>query len=93
MATLHVRNVPDNIYKTLKARAQAEGRSLSAELVNLLHRALSQPYRSQGELLQAVERQRRFNPAKIGAPSSLELLLSVQTSCGSTADDSATMPI
>lgn len=33
MATLHVRNVPDKLYEMLKTRAQADGRSLSAEVL------------------------------------------------------------
>jgi plasmid stability protein len=36
MATLHVRNVPDDLYERLRRRAEAEGRSLSAEVIRLL---------------------------------------------------------
>jgi len=36
MATLHVRNVPDELYKKLQACAEAEHRSLSAEVLDLL---------------------------------------------------------
>lgn len=36
MATLHVRNVPDDLYERLRRKAEAEGRSLSAEVIRLL---------------------------------------------------------
>jgi plasmid stability protein len=36
MATLHVRNVPDELYGKLRACAEAEHRSLSAEVIDLL---------------------------------------------------------
>ena len=36
MATLHVRNVPEDLYGKLQARAEAEHRSLSAEVLDLL---------------------------------------------------------
>ena len=36
MATLHVRNVPDELYRKLQVHAEAEHRSLSAEVIDLL---------------------------------------------------------
>jgi len=36
MATLHVRNVPDDLYRSLQACAEAEHRSLSAEVLDML---------------------------------------------------------
>ena len=36
MATLHVRNVPDDLYERLRLRAAARHRSLSAEIIDLL---------------------------------------------------------
>lgn len=41
MATLHVRNVPDQLYDELRAAAEADGRSIGAEAVVLLRLALS----------------------------------------------------
>jgi plasmid stability protein len=43
VAILHVRNVPDELYAQLQQRAEAERRSLSAEVVVLLQQALTQP--------------------------------------------------
>jgi len=36
MATLHVRNFPDELYEQLRAKASASGRSIGAEAVNLI---------------------------------------------------------
>src|SRR4051812_9825924 len=41
MATLHVRNVPDELYERLRAQADAEGRSIGAEAVQLLDQQLA----------------------------------------------------
>ena len=40
MATLHVRNVPDELYERLRLQAEAEGRSIGAEAVQLLDQQL-----------------------------------------------------
>ncbi|MDZ7413259.1 MAG: Arc family DNA-binding protein [candidate division KSB1 bacterium] len=75
MPILHVRNVPEEIYAELKARAQSEGRSLSAQVILMLGQALRQPARSQSEVLPSSDaRRHRFSPRKAGAPSSTELL-------------------
>ena len=36
MATLYVENVPDEIYKALRKRAQANRKSIAAEVISLL---------------------------------------------------------
>jgi plasmid stability protein len=41
MATLHVRQVPDELYDELRAMAAQERRSLSAQVVSLLDRAVA----------------------------------------------------
>jgi Clp amino terminal domain, pathogenicity island component len=40
VATLHVRNVPDQLYEMLRVRAELEGRSIGAQAVALLKRGL-----------------------------------------------------
>jgi plasmid stability protein len=40
MATLHVRDFPDDVYTKLRALAEAENRSLSQEAIVLLKRAV-----------------------------------------------------
>src|SRR5215475_10664510 len=42
MATLHVRNVPDDLYEELRAAAEADQRSIGAETISLLRGALTQ---------------------------------------------------
>ena len=42
MATLHVRNVPDDLYEDLRATAERDGRSIGAEAITLLRTALFQ---------------------------------------------------
>ena len=74
MATLHVRNVPDEIYERLRERAEASNRSLSAEVVVLLRGALDDRRPSQREVLDEIRRRRFFRPADVGAPDSTTLL-------------------
>jgi plasmid stability protein len=40
MATLHVRNVPDELYERLRAAAEEDGRSIGAEAISMLRAAL-----------------------------------------------------
>jgi plasmid stability protein len=43
MATLNVKNLPDALYRKLKARAKRERRSIAQEVTTLLARALREP--------------------------------------------------
>jgi len=43
MATLNVKNLPDALYRKLKARARRERRSVAQEVTVLLSRALEEP--------------------------------------------------
>ena len=74
MPILHVRNVPDDLYRRLKARAARKRRSLSAEVTILLEKALQTPETEQSELLADIRRRRFFRPESAGAPDSLSLL-------------------
>ena len=40
MATLHVRNVPDKLYKRIQKLAEKENRSVTAEVIQLLSQGL-----------------------------------------------------
>jgi plasmid stability protein len=40
MATLYVRDVPEKLYKRLRARARRNGRSLNAEVLELIDEAM-----------------------------------------------------
>jgi plasmid stability protein len=41
MATLHVRNVPDDLYDRIRVTAESDRRSLSSEVIELLERGLA----------------------------------------------------
>jgi plasmid stability protein len=43
MATLYVRDLPDQIYEAVKARAQANGRTLASEVRQLLTESVQPP--------------------------------------------------
>lgn len=40
MATLHVRNVPDQLYKRISKLAEEENRSVTAEVIRLLNQGV-----------------------------------------------------
>jgi len=82
MATLHVKNVPDDLYARLQQLAVAQNRSISAQVITLLENALTtqvkQP-RSENpksiiEILAEIRRRRRVNPADFGLPDSTTLI-------------------
>jgi plasmid stability protein len=58
MATLHVRNVPDELYESLRDCAEREGRSIGAQAVVLLGRALSDREARLSGLRRSVSRRR-----------------------------------
>ena len=74
MPTLHVRSVPDELYEQIRSLAYAEQRSLSAQVIDLLARALEEENgrRQQGDLLATIRR-RRYAPPR-AAPDSTDLL-------------------
>lgn len=43
MATLNIKNVPDALYRKLRARAKRERRSLSQEVIHILNKATEAP--------------------------------------------------
>jgi plasmid stability protein len=74
VSTLHVRNVPVELYERIQRRAQAQGRSITAEVVSLLEHALEETDAMQAEVLAGIRRRRFFSPAEVGAPDSTALL-------------------
>jgi len=59
MPALHVRNIPDDLYEALMARAEAEGRSLSAQTVAILKRALADQLVDRAEVARRIAARRR----------------------------------
>lgn len=74
MNTLHVRSVPDNLYKRIRNLASFKNRSLSAQVITLLTQAVEAEERrvEQAKVLNSIQR-RRFKAPR-NAPDSLELL-------------------
>ena len=78
MATLHVRNVPDELYARLRLRAEANGRSIGAEAVHVLdHGIAGDGPRSP---LRAIRRRRGRAGAHLAqfAPSAKRVIESAQ---------------
>lgn len=67
-------HVPDELYERLKKQAQANNRSVGAEVIWLLARALTGAGRDQAELLNGIRLRRSFRPLDQGAPGSTTLL-------------------
>jgi plasmid stability protein len=74
MSTLHVRNVPKDLYMRLKQRAETQRRSLSAEVITLLEWAVKEVNRTSEFSLESIRRRRSFEPTVVGAPDSTTLL-------------------
>ena len=51
MPTLHVRNVPEEIYEGLRTRAHERGNSMNAETIEILRDALRRRRRTWDELM------------------------------------------
>src|SRR6266581_4207311 len=69
MPALHVRNVPEPLYKKLRVRASREGRSINGEAIAILEEALANP--SPSELRNVLSRVRRGR--KVGLREALAL--------------------
>ena len=76
MATLHVRNVPDDLYERLRQRAALEKRLLSAEVVHLLEQAVGRSHQGDlAALFAQIERHRKELEREVGKfPSSVDLI-------------------
>jgi plasmid stability protein len=76
MAELHVRNIPPDLLERLREQARAEGRSMSAEAVVLLRRAMHSTT-SDASRQAAIDRLseiRRRSRLPAGAPSAEQLV-------------------
>lgn len=73
MATLFVKDFPDDVYEALKDRARANGRSLAAEVRLILQQAVP-PRRSQKEVAESIRRFREKIAAEGRGWSNEEIL-------------------
>ena len=71
MASLHVHDVPEELYERLRQRAEAENHPLSDEVIRLLEEALSRVERSPAQILEGIRRRRSSRPVVPDAPDSV----------------------
>ena len=86
MSTLHVRNVPKELYARLQKRAASQRRSLSAEVITLLDWAITEIDRSSDAALTSIRSRRFYEPAAVGAPDSTVLLREDRGRCCHAAE-------
>jgi len=74
MATLYVEKVPEELYESLRARAQANRRSIAAETISLLESVLPSPQelRRRAAFYQRIQ---RLTARKASAGPSTEEIL------------------
>ncbi len=61
MATLHVRNVPDDLYQELRRRAERDGRSISGATIEILRRSLPAAFDPEAFLAEIEADTRRWS--------------------------------
>ena len=71
--TLHVRNVPPEVYEALRARASREGRSMNAEVIAILRRVVASR-RDPDDLIEDLRRFRDRVRLPADAPRPEELI-------------------
>ncbi len=82
MATLHVQNVPEDLYAQLQQLAAAQNRSISAQIITILESALPTPAiqtqdktrQNVAKILDDIRRRRERRPADLGLPDSTSLI-------------------
>jgi plasmid stability protein len=72
VATLHIRGVPEDVYRALAERARERETSLTAETIRLLRKALALDRPGQAALIESILQDRR--PMPPGAPSAARLI-------------------
>jgi plasmid stability protein len=53
--TLHIRNIPDEVYEALRRRATERGTSMVTEAIGILDEALHSKRRSRDEVMASIE--------------------------------------
>jgi plasmid stability protein len=72
MATLHVRGVPDDLYRKLAERAKERRSSITSETIRLLRKGLELEGSDRAALIETIIANRV--PLRPGAPSAVELI-------------------
>jgi plasmid stability protein len=73
MPTLHVRSVSEDLYNRLRQMAREQNRSLSAQVITLLERAMQaeEQLQERSTALQSLRRRRFVPPAKMADSAAL----------------------
>ena len=76
MSILHVRNVPEPLYREIKKLAEKESRSFNSEVVHLLGNAVQEQKAVYDwkKVLTSIQKRRLKKKLKPGTPDSLTLL-------------------
>jgi plasmid stability protein len=74
MPTLYIRNVPEGLYEHILRQAQEQNRSISAQVIHLLERAVLESPQVQRQVLERIQRRRSEFSFQPGVPDSLKLL-------------------
>ena len=74
MPILHVRNVPEDLYEQIRRQAQEQNRSISAQVIYLLERAVLESPQAQRQVLERIHRRLSEFPIQSGVPDTLSLL-------------------
>jgi plasmid stability protein len=77
MATLYVENVPDDVYKALRARARKNHKSIAAEVISLLeqHVPTEEELKRRRKAFDGLARLRAMQPLSPGPfPSAEEMI-------------------
>ena len=77
MASLQIRELPENIYSLLKQRAEAEHRSIAQEAIVLLAKGLDTsiaPKEHRTRLLQKIEEEAELNSETVAKLDPVELI-------------------
>jgi len=82
MATLHVRDIPEHLYREVQKTAEQQGRSLSSFVMVLLERAMEDEklLRKRSRALAHLRRHRQ--PLAANAPDSVKILKQIREGGG-----------
>ena len=76
MATLHVRNVPEKLYKRIQKLAEKENRSVTAEVIQLLSQGIQaqEARRSAASVIDRIQNRARKVVLPRGRTDSVDLI-------------------
>ena len=78
MATLYVRDIPDNLYQQAKKIADGQGRSLSAYVLFMLRQAVEDEKIRQNRVKALSSIRRRRRPLPADTPDSVKMLRQIR---------------